>query len=185
MLKEIYKNNEINKTKILLGRFFKITHLLSSFLTDKLGLTFDKILLLCRKLLFDNGLHILNNNYSTEFKFFKDKYKFKINLVQNAEFLSQEFLFSFYDVKKKLISEFNGTEVKEDTSVKEKPELKEKAENFTKEDVKENSEKKEESIDPKKRESYKTKRKKFFNKNRFKDTKRPKKKEAEPTKEIS
>ena len=63
--------------------------------------------------------------------------------------------------------------------------LKEKAENFTKEDVKENSEKKEESIDPKKRESYKTKRKKFFNKNRFKDNKRPKKKEASPSKEIS
>ena len=66
-------------------------------------------------------IDILNNTYSTELKFFKDKYKFKINLVQNAEFLSQEFLFSFYDVKKKLISEFNGTEVKEDTSVKEKP----------------------------------------------------------------
>ncbi len=74
-------------------------------------------------------IDILNNTYSTKLKFFKDKYKFKINLVQNAEFLSQEFLFSFYDVKKKLISEFNGTEVKEDTSVKEKPELKEKAEN--------------------------------------------------------
>ena len=130
-------------------------------------------------------IDILNNTYSTELKFFKDKYKFKINLVQNAEFLSQEFLFSFYDVKKKLISEFNGTEVKEDTSVKEKPELKEKAENFAKEDVKENSEKKEESIDPKKRESYKTKRKKFFNKNRFKDNKKPKKKEASPSKEIS
>ncbi len=129
-------------------------------------------------------IDILNNTYSTELKFFKDKYKFKINLVQNAEFLSQEFLFSFYDVKKKLISEFNGTEVKEDTSVKEKPELKEKAENFAKEDVKENSEKKEESIDPKKRESYKTKRKKFFNKNRFKDNKKPKKKEASPSKEI-
>ncbi len=63
-------------------------------------------------------IDILNNNYSTELKFFKDKYKFKINLVQNSEFLSQEFLFSFYDVKKKLISEFNGTEVNEDTSVK-------------------------------------------------------------------
>ena len=124
-------------------------------------------------------IDILNNNYSTEFKFFKDKYKFKINLVQNAEFLSQEFLFIFYDAKKKIISEFNGTEVKEDTSTKEK------TENSTKQDIKEILEKKEESIDQKKHDVYKGKRKKFFNKNRFKENKRPKKKEASPSKEIS
>ena len=124
-------------------------------------------------------IDILNNNYSTELKFFKDKYKFKINLVQNAEFLSQEFLFSFYDAKKKIISEFNGTEVKEEASPKEK------AENFTKQDVKDSLEQKEETVDEKKHDGYKGKRKKFFNKNRFKDNKRPKKKEAEPTKEIS
>jgi ribonuclease E len=124
-------------------------------------------------------IDILNNNYSTELKFFKDKYKFKINLVQNAEFLSQEFLFSFYDAKKKIISEFNGTEVKEEASPKEK------AENFTKQDVKDSSEKKEETVDEKKHDGYKGKRKKFFNKNRFKDNKRPKKKEATPNKEVS
>jgi ribonuclease E len=124
-------------------------------------------------------IDILNNTYSTELKFFKDKYKFKINLVQNAEFLSQEFLFSFYDAKKKLISEFNGTEVKEDVPPKEK------FVNIAKEDVKENSEIKEESIEQKKHDGYKGKRKKFFNKSRFKDNKKPKKKEATPSKEIS
>ncbi len=124
-------------------------------------------------------IDILNNNYSTELKFFKDKYKFKINLVQNAEFLSQEFLFIFYDSKKKIISEFNGTEVKEESSPKEK------VENFTKQDVKDSSEQKEETVDEKKHDGYKGKRKKFFNKNRFKDNKRPKKKEAAPSKEIS
>jgi ribonuclease E len=124
-------------------------------------------------------IDILNNNYSTELKFFKDKYKFKINLVQNAEFLSQEFLFSFYDAKKKIISEFNGTEVKEEASPKEK------AENFTKQDVKDSSEQKEETVDEKKHDGYKGKRKKFFNKNRFKNNKRPKKKEATPNKEVS
>jgi ribonuclease E len=124
-------------------------------------------------------IDILNNNYSTELKFFKDKYKFKINLVQNAEFLSQEFLFSFYDAKKKIISEFNGTEVKEEASPKEK------AENFTKQNVKDSSEEKEETVDEKKHDGYKGKRKKFFNKNRFKDNKRPKKKEATPNKEVS
>ena len=124
-------------------------------------------------------IDILNNTYSTELKFFKDKYKFKINLVQNAEFLSQEYLFSFYDVKKKLIGEFNGTEVKDDASQKEK------TENSTKQDVKKNSEIKEEIIDQKKQDGYKDKRKKFFNKKRFKDNKRPKKKPTEANKEIS
>ncbi len=122
-------------------------------------------------------IDILNNNYSSELKFFKDKYKFKINLVQNAEFLSQEFLFSFYDSKKKLISEYNGTEVKE-------PSLKEKNVNSIKEETKENSEEKQETVDDKKHEGYKGKRKKFFNKNRFKDNKRTKKKETEVAKEA-
>ena len=122
-------------------------------------------------------IDILNNNYSTELKFFKDKYKFKINLVQNAEFLSQEFLFSFYDSKKKLISEFNGTEVKE-------PSLKEKDVSSVKEETKEDSEEKHETVDDKKHEGYKGKRKKFFNKNRFKDNKRTKKKETEVAKEV-
>ena len=120
-------------------------------------------------------IDILNNNYSTELKFFKDKYKFKINLVQNAEFLSQEFLFSFYDSKKKLISEFNGTEIKE-------PSLKEKDVSSVKEETKEDSEEKQETVDDKKHEGYKGKRKKFFNKNRFKDNKRTKKKETEVAK---
>ncbi|MEY4389805.1 MAG: hypothetical protein RLZZ167_445 [Pseudomonadota bacterium] len=122
-------------------------------------------------------IDILNNNYSTELKFFKDKYKFKINLVQNAEFLSQEFLFSFYDSKKKLVSEYNGTEVKE-------PSLKEKDVSSIKEETKENSEEKQETVDDKKHDGYKGKRKKFFNKNRFKDNKRTKKKETEVAKEV-
>ena len=122
-------------------------------------------------------IDILNNNYSTELKFFKDKYKFKINLVQNAEFLSQEFLFSFYDSKKKLISEYNGTEVKE-------PSLKEKDVSSVKEEIKEDSEEKHETVGDKKHDGYKGKRKKFFNKNRFKDNKRTKKKETEVAKEA-
>jgi len=122
-------------------------------------------------------IDIINANYSTELKFFKDKYKFKINLIQNAEFLSQEFLFSFYDAKKKLISEFNGTEVKE-------PSSKDINVSTTKEETKDSSEKKEETVDDKKHDGYKSKRKKFFNKNRFKDNKRPKKKEAEVAKEV-
>jgi ribonuclease E len=122
-------------------------------------------------------IDILNNNYSTELKFFKDKYKFKINLVQNTEFLSQEFLFSFYDSKKKLISEFNGTEVKE-------PNLKETNLSSDKEETKDNSKEKQENVDDKKHDGYKAKRKKFFNKSRFKDNKRVKKKETESAKEV-
>ena len=122
-------------------------------------------------------IDILNNNYSTELKFFKDKYKFKINLTQNSEFLSNEFLFSFYDSKKKLINEFNGTEIKE-------PSLKENQVSSSIEETKDNSEQKEEISEEKKYNGYKDKRKKFFSKNRFKENKRPKKKETEPTKEI-
>lgn len=122
-------------------------------------------------------IDILNNNYSTELKFFKDKYKFKINLVQNSEFLSQEFLFSFFDSKKKLISEFNGTEVKE-------PSSKDIIENSTEQVVANNSENKEEVTDEK-QNNYKGKRKRFFNKNRFKDNKKSKKKEPETVKEIN
>ncbi len=123
-------------------------------------------------------IDILNNNYSTELKFFKDKYKFKINLIKNPEFLSQEFLFSFYDAKKKLISEFNGTEIKE-------PSLKETDVIPIKEETKENSEEKQETVDDKKHNGYKGKRKKFFNKNRFKDNKKAKNKETETAKELS
>ncbi len=123
-------------------------------------------------------IDILNNNYSTELKFFKDKYKFKINLIKNPEFLSQEFLFSFYDAKKKLISEFNGTEIKE-------PSLKETDVIPIKVETKENSEEKQETVDDKKHNGYKGKRKKFFNKNRFKDNKKAKNKETETAKELS
>lgn len=122
-------------------------------------------------------IDILNNNYSTELKFFKDKYKFKINLVQNSEFLSQEFLFSFFDSKKKLISEFNGTEVKE-------PSSKDIIENSTEQVVTNNLENKEEVSDEK-QNNYNGKRKRFFNKNRFKDNKKSKKKEPEAVKEVN
>ena len=122
-------------------------------------------------------IDILNNNYATELKFFKDKYKFKINLVQNSEFLSQEFLFSFFDSKKKLISEFNSTEVKE-------PSSKDIIENSTEQVVTNNSENKEEASDEK-QNNYKGKRKRFFNKNRFKDNKKSKKKEPEAIKEVN
>ena len=99
-------------------------------------------------------------------------------MAKNPEFLSQEFLFSFYDAKKKLISEFNGTEIKE-------PSLKETDVIPIKEETKENSEEKQETVDDKKHNGYKGKRKKFFNKNRFKDNKKAKNKETETAKELS
>jgi ribonuclease E len=114
-------------------------------------------------------IDILNNTYSTELNFFKDKYKFKIDLISNPEFLSQEFLFGFYDNKKNLISEFNGSEILPPSS-KEATVSKE-----TKEETKEVSNK----VDDKK------KRKKFFNKSRFKNNKKTSKKEAGPAKEIA
>lgn len=58
-LKEIYKKIDLNKTKIIIGRYFKINYNITTFLIDKLELNFEKILLLSKKLLFDNGK---NNN---------------------------------------------------------------------------------------------------------------------------
>jgi ribonuclease E len=114
-------------------------------------------------------IDILNNTYSTELNFFKNKYKFKIELISNPEFLSQEFLFGFYDNKKNLINEFNGSEILPPSS-KEATVSKE-----TKEETKKVSDK----VDDKK------KRKKFFNKSRFKNNKKTSKKEAGPAKEIA
>jgi ribonuclease E len=120
-------------------------------------------------------IDILNNNYSTKLKFFKDKYKFKINLVQNSEFLSQEFLFSFFDSKKKLISEFNGTEVKE-------PFSKDIIRNSTEQVVTNNSENNEEASDEK-QSNYKRKKKDSSIKIDY--NKKSKKKELEVNKEVN
>ena len=54
-LKEIYKRNEINKTKILLTRYFKLNYNLISYFIDKLELTFLELLDTCKKILFDSA----------------------------------------------------------------------------------------------------------------------------------
>lgn len=54
-LKEINKNNELNKTKILLSRFFKINYNLLNYFTEKQELTLNQLVELSKKILFDSG----------------------------------------------------------------------------------------------------------------------------------
>jgi hypothetical protein len=98
-IQEILKDNEINKTKIILGKYFKIKPIITSFLTDKLILNFDKIILLSKKILFDDGKK--NNDLDDDDLRFKlinkyttIDYPFDINSIKN---ITKDECFNIFD----------------------------------------------------------------------------------------
>jgi hypothetical protein len=111
-LKEIYIKNELNKTKIILGRYFKLSNQLIIFLVDKLELTFDKILLLCRKLLFDNGKNT-DNLDSTDIRYkLINKYNtltFPFD-IDNLKNISKNDCYNYFD---KLLSQLDISDTEE------------------------------------------------------------------------
>ena len=92
-LKEIYNKNEINKTKIIITRYFKLNYNLINYLTDKLELTFPDILQICKKILFDNG-KLINNLDEDDLRYKLinkyDKLNFPIQIENNKIINKQE-----------------------------------------------------------------------------------------------
>lgn len=97
-LKEIYINNEINKTKIIITRYFKINYNLLNYLTNKLELEFLQIIQVCRKLLFDDGKH--NNDLDNDDLRYKlinkyDNVDFPLQIEKNKKINKQEMNINF------------------------------------------------------------------------------------------
>ena len=86
-LKEIYKNNEINKTKILLSRFLKMNYNISNYLTEKQELNLNQIIELSKKVLFDSGKKI-NDLDETDIRY---------DLVKNHESITLSFEIKYND----------------------------------------------------------------------------------------
>ena len=107
-LNELNKNNEINTTKIILNRYFKINYQLIMYLTDKLELNFNKIIELSKKILFDNGKENENNldtddlRYNLIKKYKNIEYPINISTVDINEFkLNMTRLLSILDISEK------------------------------------------------------------------------------------
>lgn len=86
-LKEIYIKNEINKTKIIITRYFKLNYNLLNYLTDKLELIFPQILQTCRKILFDSGKSM---NETEKYNLDNDDLRYKlINKYEKLDYPPQ------------------------------------------------------------------------------------------------
>jgi len=62
-------------------------------------------------------IDIIEENYSKEVSFFKNKYKFKINFKENLSFLNQDYCMIFYDNKKRIIDEIKNIQLQSQNSL--------------------------------------------------------------------
>ncbi len=86
-LKEINKNNEINKTKILLNRYFKLNYSMITYLTEKQELCLNQITELTKYLLIESGKEINN----------LDEDDIRYNLIKNNKTVDLSFKLKYTD----------------------------------------------------------------------------------------
>jgi hypothetical protein len=115
LFEKIHENNELNITKIILQRFFKINNQLLSLFIDKLSLNFEQILDFMKKFIIYSGLQNSENLEENDLRkiyvkdISSDLYESYLNLsIFNLKKDKQKFFVDSIDLIKENIDWFEG-----------------------------------------------------------------------------